>query len=174
MKLISFETMQSNTFISRVCFEIWFLFCLVLGGIFATLNEGIASETAWGLFAGHQSLVMLAASVFLTLGFTYLAVNLKSRGMLLLIIFCRTSLFSYAAVTIGKAIPDAGWLIACLVLAGDWLCLITYHWFWSCCLGCGFKVKTAAYCVPAFILFVIFLCQYFVLYPFAESLFINL
>ena len=174
MKKITFETVHSDTFISRLRFEFWFLLCLAFGAIPVAFTKGVDSNLIFDLFLAHRSTAMLLVSIFLPLGLTYLAGCFNGRGLLFPVIFCKASLFSYSALLIGSTVPNGGWLIACLLLIGDWLVLITYHQLWILCYMRHTKTNAAFYFIAFSVLFVIFLCEYFVFQPFAESLFINL
>ena len=174
MRSISFESAHGDNFISGFRFEAWFLLCLVIGSILAAFTKGVDSNLVFTLFLSQRSAAMLAISVFLPLGLTCLACYFRSRGLLLLTIFCKVSLFSYAVFVVARALPNAGWLIVCLLLAGGWLSLIAYHQLWLRCFIHHLKIKPPFYFIILLVLFVIFLCEYSMFQPFAESLFINL
>ena len=174
MKRVSFEIVHSDHFISALSFDVWFLLCLVIGGGFAAFTNGIDSDLIFDLFVSQRSATMLVISMFLPLGLTCLAGCFQNRGLLLSIIFYKVSLFSYTVFLIARAVPNAGWLIVCLFLLGDWLSLVAYHQLWRRCFVGHLKIKLPSYLIIFLALFVIFLCEYFVFQPFAESLFINL
>ena len=174
MKRLTFETVHNDTFISCFRFELWFLLCLFIGALPAAFTNGVDSGLIFTLFVAQRSAVVRSVSIFLPLGITFLAGYFNCKGLLLLSIFCKASLFSYSAFLVGSAAPNAGWLIAGLLLFGDWLSLVAYHQLWLQCFMRQLKIKSVFYFVISFVLFVIFLCEYFILQPFAESLFINL
>ena len=119
---------------------------------------------------------LLAARVLSGLSMVYivyLSVYKAIRWPLLALFLIKTSLFAFTAGSVFVSFPNAGWLIQILVLFASWFEIVVSHWLWLRCLVFRSVSTPRDFWICSALQTIVCIFDYYIIYPFAASLFIH-